>query len=115
MKTFATLAGAIILGVASITTATADAGSVSRVVKYGDLDLNSPEGAKTLYKRISIAAESLCDRLESRVLTQHRVFMRCVRESVNRAVADVDRPALTQYASTRGYVPAPDPTVASSN
>jgi len=115
MKFFATFAGVAILGVAGIHTASADTEIVSKTVKYGDLDLSGPEGAKTLYKRISNAAESLCSPVDGRLLTQHQVFTRCVRGSVQRAVAQVQSPALDQYAMQRGIpVNAPE-TVASSD
>src|SRR5262245_25109824 len=70
MKTFATLAVAIALGAGSISTASADTAIVSKTVKYGDLDINGPKGAKTLYNRIKAAAESLCSPVDGRLLVQ---------------------------------------------
>ena len=116
MKTFASITGAIILGVASLNTATAEPQVASKVVKYSDLDLDSLDGAATLYRRISNAVKSVCSSYDGgKMLVQRQAFTRCVRSSVNRAVAKIDSPALRHYASSRGYVMTPDPTVASTN
>jgi UrcA family protein len=115
MKIFVTLAGAVVLGVASINPAIADTEIVSKTVKFGDLDINGPEGAKKLYKRIKVAAESLCSPVDGRLLTQHQVFTRCVRGSVQRAVVQVQSPALTQYAMQRGIDVGAPATVASTD
>jgi UrcA family protein len=115
MKIFVTLAGAVVLGVASINPATADTEVVSRTVKFGDLDINGPEGAKTLYKRIKVAAESLCSPVDGRMLAQHQVYTRCVRGSVQRAVVQIQSPALNQYAMQRGIDVGAPATVASTD
>jgi UrcA family protein len=70
----------------------------SRTVKYGDLDLTRSAGAATLYSRIRNAANAVCEPAissgarESMLLTQH-----CKEQSIARAVADVNAPALTSY------------------
>ena len=70
----------------------------TRTVKYGDLDLARSAGAATLYSRIQNAANAVCEPAissgarESILLTRH-----CVDESIARAVADVNAPALTSY------------------
>ena len=115
MKIFVSLAGAVVLGVASINPAIADTESVSKTVKFGDLDINGPDGAKALYKRIRVAAESLCSPVDGRLLTQHQVFTRCVRGSVQRAVVQVQSPALNQYAMKRGIKVDAPATVASTD
>jgi UrcA family protein len=70
----------------------------TRKVKYGDLDLTRSTGAATLYSRIQNAANAVCEPAissgvrESMLLTRH-----CVEQSIARAVADVNAPALTSY------------------
>jgi UrcA family protein len=70
----------------------------TRRVKYGDLDLTHSAGAATLYSRIQNAANAVCEPAifsgarESILLTRH-----CVDESMARAIADVNAPALTSY------------------
>jgi UrcA family protein len=70
----------------------------TRRVKYGDLDLTRSAGAATLYSRIQNAANAVCEPAissgarESMLLTRH-----CVEQSIARAVADVNAPALTSY------------------
>ena len=115
MKIFVTLAGAVVLGVASMHTATAATEVASKTVQYGDLNINGPEGAKVLYKRIKNAAESLCSPVDGKPLAQHQVFSRCVRGSVQRAVVQVQSPALNQYAMQRGIELDAPATVASTD
>ncbi len=73
-----------------------------RTVKYGDLDLTRSAGAATLYSRIQAAARAVCEpvsssgRRDSFALTR-----RCVDQSITRAVADVNAPALTGYHLTK--------------
>ena len=70
----------------------------TRTVKYGDLDLTRSAGAATLYSRIQNAAKAVCEPAissgarESMLLTLH-----CKEQSIARAVADVNAPALTSY------------------
>jgi UrcA family protein len=74
----------------------------TRTVKYGDLDLTRTAGAVALYSRIQAAARTVCEpvsssaRLESVAITR-----RCMDQSITRAVADVNAPALTSYHLTR--------------
>jgi UrcA family protein len=70
----------------------------TRTVKYGDLDLARGAGAATLYSRIQNAARAVCEpALTSRAWESILVAHRCVEQSIARAVADVNAPALTSY------------------
>ena len=66
----------------------------SQVVGYGDLDVATASGAKTLYLRIRYAAETLCG---SAATWGKKEGDACVNKAVNDAVARVDAPLLTQY------------------
>jgi len=81
----------------------ADASDVShdplaRTVSFAGLKLSRESDVKLLYGRIHAAAELVCAPLaiggpiEATLRSQ-----RCIRESVARAIADVNAPALTRY------------------
>jgi UrcA family protein len=65
-----------------------------KVVSFHDLNLNSPEGAAVLYRRINAAAYEVCgnpDRYDLSELKLHR----CVKDAVSRAIAQINSPMLT--------------------
>jgi UrcA family protein len=67
-------------------------------VRFGDLNVDQTAGAAVLYRRIHNAAESVCGEPQlpgSRIVSYS--WRRCVAQAVDRAVAAVDRPALTAY------------------
>jgi UrcA family protein len=72
-----------------------DSESMKRTVKYGDLNLSDPQGAEQLYRRIVAAARQVCGALDGRSLHEKAQFWACTRQSIVRAVAGVDQPALT--------------------
>jgi UrcA family protein len=63
------------------------------VVKYGDLDLSTRDGARALYKRISYAAAEVCPE-DSRDLARHAQAQACREAAIARAVRDINRPQL---------------------
>ena len=83
--------------------ASADAKSelqgVSVKVSYADLNLEKQEGAKTLYRRLRVAARQACDvgslRQEGSVrrLTEAR---QCYSNALSKAVEELDNELLTQ-------------------
>jgi UrcA family protein len=72
--------------------------TVTYPVRYGDLDVSTTKGAKTLYLRIRYAAETLC---ESAATWGKKEGQACVQKAVNDAVARVNAPLLTQYSQLR--------------
>jgi UrcA family protein len=72
--------------------------SVTRPVRYGDLDISTAKGAKTLYLRIRYAAETLC---ENAATWGKKEGEACVNKAVKDAVARVNAPLLTQYTQLR--------------
>ena len=68
--------------------------SVTRPVGYGDLDISTAKGAKTLYLRIRYAAETLC---ENAATWGKKEGQACVHKAVDDAVARVNSPLLSQY------------------
>lgn len=75
---------------------------VSAPISYGDLDLSTDTGARTLLSRITIAARSACGGVSHSPLlpregANHR---ECVSEAVDAAVARIDAPALAAVRAT---------------
>jgi UrcA family protein len=76
----------------------------SVVVKYHDLNIGSPAGARMLLKRIEAAADTACGGApDIRQLNQWASFQACRRSAVARAVVAVDSPMLT--AMSHGGAP----------
>jgi len=69
----------------------------SVVVRYGDLNLDSRAGIRTLHTRLSAAARKVCSPADGGALADTHVFERCVTDALARGVSDVDNPNLTQY------------------
>jgi UrcA family protein len=67
----------------------------SKIVRYGDLDIGTPAGAKVLYRRIQKAARDVCpiqmDTLQF-AASQHA----CVNKAIDNAVKGVNAVELTQ-------------------
>ena len=81
----------------------ADATDVpTTIVKYGDLDVATSQGAATLYNRIRFASEGLCSPLND-----HGDFraafrwQKCVKQAIAGAVAKVNQPALSAVYATK--------------
>jgi UrcA family protein len=70
---------------------------VSRVVRYGDLDLSRDSGVATLYSRINSAARAVCEPLDVMMLRVLRERFDCRQDAIARAVSEVNSPALTSY------------------
>jgi UrcA family protein len=78
---------------------TAAIGGVEQTrVHFRDLNIDRPEGAAVLYRRIERAAERVCGEPQLTGSYVISPFWRgCVTQAVEQAVATVDRPALTAY------------------
>jgi len=110
MKTFTKITAATLFAIAALSGATANAGDAvpSQVVKFGDLNLNSAQGAATLYTRILIAARNVCPGDDSdRQLRPIRSRQSCMDAAIERAVRQVNSSALSAYYSAKtGHVVA---------
>jgi len=76
-------------------------GATKYIVRFSDIDLSKIAGATTLYSRISFAARIVCRPLEGRDLQQAAAHQACISKAVAGAVADVNRPLLSQYHQLR--------------
>ena len=76
--------------------ASADTITRTEVVKFYDLNVATTAGASMLYDRIRTAASRVCRDVVSTMSARNRFErMTCVRELMDTAVKDVNRPALT--------------------
>ncbi|HEX6639168.1 MAG TPA: UrcA family protein [Steroidobacteraceae bacterium] len=101
IKTLLPVAALALSGLATASTrTTGELNSV--VVKYGDLNLNSQAGIARLHKRITNAAESVCNQLETRILGLSGAYQECVADAIANGVAAVDNANLTQFHANKG-------------
>ena len=66
-----------------------------RTVRFTDLDVSHSAGAAALYSRIKSAAAQVCDQHGVRSLEAITSTRRCVDQAIERAVTEVNVPALT--------------------
>jgi UrcA family protein len=81
----------------------ADPQSVSITVKYADLNIASPSGARVLYERIRAAAQAGCGYF---LFETDADEARCVHDAIATAVIKVNQPALSAVFDARFKVPA---------
>ena len=87
-----------LLGITPAWSAPSDVPSVT--VSFRDLDLSTPEGANTLYRRIRTAAQKVCGYAGADVLSQN-ISRACYRNAIADAVAKVNSPLLTAVHTGR--------------
>ena len=73
----------------------------SQLVQFADLDVSSSEGATLLYSRIRSAARTVCEPVDARTLEAKIPRHGCEDQAVERAVAQVNAPALARYYNLR--------------
>ena len=71
--------------------------AVSRVVRFGDLNLDSHAGVETLYTRIKSAAKEVCEPAMVFIPDTYLRLRRCRERAVGQAVADVQSSQLTTF------------------
>lgn len=75
-----------------------------RIIHYDKVDVQSQQGAATVYSRIRKAALTVCEPDNLAVLRSGRQVHACIDATVNDAVQAVDSPALTAiYEATRDH------------
>ncbi len=88
------LCGAFTFSMLPATARAADSNMLTKKVSYADLNIQTPEGAKVLYKRIVHAAYVVCPDYGDLQETHQ-----CVNKAIARAIKQVDSPALTAVSS----------------
>jgi UrcA family protein len=70
----------------------------SRVVTYGELDLNSDAGAEVLVRRIEQASAQVCGEHDGRTNTRQAMINNaCEVETAENGVADVNHPRVSAH------------------
>jgi UrcA family protein len=95
----------------SAVSAADDPNSVSITVKYADLNIASPSGARVLYERVRAAAQSACWYYWFKTDADEA---RCVQNTIAKAVAKVNQPALSAVYDAKYKTAAPSPLVSQS-
>lgn len=77
-------------------------------VTYGDLNLDTPSGAHSLYARLRHAAQDVCLPLQPHDFAHKGPWQACYDNALSSAVAQINRPALTALhnQSSRSSRPA---------
>jgi UrcA family protein len=96
----AVLVGCLLAGTVGAAQAATSEDAVPRiVVRYGDLDLSTTDGARVLYQRISVAAHQVCPFEHSRAVSQIGKNRACREAAIERAVNAVNSPQLVAMRS----------------
>jgi UrcA family protein len=66
----------------------------TKTVKFADLDIQTVEGAKVLYQRIRLAADQVCQELNSDPVMREAA-QGCIDKAIDNAVKKVNAPYLT--------------------
>jgi UrcA family protein len=72
-----------------------------RIIHYTRVDLQTQQGAATMYSRIRTAALNVCEPQNLAVLRSGRQVHACIDATVSDAVQAVDSPALTAIYEAR--------------
>lgn len=87
----------------------------SVVVRFADLNVDNPQGARSLYARIQTAAVKVCGGPASSFWYpgMQQAYKACYKSAIDTAVAKVNRPMLTALHNQRSRPSAPrSPAVA---
>jgi UrcA family protein len=94
-----------VLGMAAFgalsTSASAGEDVATKTVKFSDLDLGTPDGAKTLYHRIRVAAQEVCDKSAGNDPILRYGEPGCIDKAIDSAVKKVNAPYLTALRTGR--------------
>jgi UrcA family protein len=114
MKTFnlralmsAAVFGTTALALAATSPAAPAPGIRSATVKYGDLNLSNPDGAKALYRRIVKASHQVCDSSDDAFPEVRLAVHNCHVKAIAEAVTKVGHPNLIAVYNANNRTPLP--------
>jgi UrcA family protein len=96
--------GALASSFSAVSTADASSKPINVNVKFADLNISSPAGARVLYDRIRAAAENACSYYW---FERDADQVRCVHDAIANAVTKVNRPALFDVYNAKNKTPLP--------
>ena len=97
---------ALTLGFSVVSNASGAPDEQTVTVEFVSASASTPQGARTLYRRIQGAAENVCSVLDHGDLSSKRHFRACVRATIEDAVRSLNRHAVTA-AYEADYPPLP--------
>jgi UrcA family protein len=105
----ATIFGALALGYGALSIAADNSDVPQAVVKFGDLNVSNPQGAATLYSRITVAAYEVCKSFDigPRNLGSRARLDACVHKAIAGAVTKVGQPELFAIYSAKNHQARP--------
>ena len=77
----------------------------TKTVRYAELNLNTADGARALFRRIKYAAADVCGSFDGLSLAQKAIWQKCYERALVDAVSQVNQPrvtALYQGVANRG-------------
>src|SRR5882672_4272907 len=101
------LCGVIASSFAALPAAADSFSPLEVTVKFGDLDVSSPQGAAVLYNRIWAAAEQVCSPFESSRLGAKMRLDACIDKAISTAIATVGQPELSRVYGAKRRTSAP--------
>ena len=106
---FTATLGALALSWGAASIAAVEGDVPQAVVKFGDLNLSSPQGAAKLYSRIAAAGSEVCKAfdIDGRDLGARARLNACVHKAIADAVTKVDRPELFAVYNAKNHQPRP--------
>jgi UrcA family protein len=73
-------------------------------VSYSDLNLGSPDGARTLLSRLDAASKQVCGNEYNRSLMERRTERACIKRATANAVAKLNAPmVLALFAEPKSF------------
>jgi len=105
------LIAAAVFGALASSFSAVSAADASIIVKYADLNISSPSGALVLYERIRAAAQSACSYFWFKTDADEA---RCLQNTIAKAVAKVNQPALSAVYNSKYKTAAPSTLVSQS-
>jgi UrcA family protein len=89
---------------------------LTKIVAYGDLNLETEAGAKVLYSRLRNAAKDVCEPMESRNLSRKNLWQSCFDNALTNAVVQVNQTRVTAlHNRTTGPGKGRPPALASAS
>jgi UrcA family protein len=88
----------------------------SLTVRFQDLNTATPEGARVLYGRLSVAAETVCGTRSSLWdAKRYWDWQECVQATLDRAVTRLNLPRLTALHLATRHIPLEQPALHAGN
>jgi UrcA family protein len=76
--------------------AEADATTVSRRVSYAGIDLNTPQGAHTVYVRLKSTARALCAGSDPVYTAPSWVYRQCIEDALAKVIRSHQHPLMSE-------------------